>query len=100
MSEESFEAEWNLFEQTFNSVHEQIQSKIAAAAKLLDEATDLADKHGVPFRPNVGTPFRMSYIPDSFKEKFPDVADGSDWCDFTGAHGDTYYGGWQSSQTC
>lgn len=99
MSEESFEAEWKLFEQTFNAVHDQIQEKVAAAAKMLGEATVLAEKHGIPFRPNVGTPFRMSYIPDSFSEKFPKVADGWDWCDLTDANGGEY-SGWQASQTC
>lgn len=100
MSEESYEQEWKQFEDTFNSVHEQIQEKVAEAAKLLGEATAIAEKHGVPFRPNKGTPFRMSYIPNSFRDKFPEVSDEYDWCDLTNAHGDTTYAGWQSSQTC
>lgn len=100
MSEESYEEEWNRFEQTFNSIHDQIQGKIAAAAKLLDEATDLAEEHGIPFRPKVGMPFRMSYIPDSFEEKFPEVKNGDDWYDLTNAHGGYDYTGWQASQTC
>lgn len=101
MSEESFEAEWKLFEQTFNAVHDQIQEKVAAAAKLLNEATALSEKHGIPFRPKVGMPFRMSYIPDSFADKFPEVSEShDDWCDLTNAHGGGDYTGWQASQTC
>lgn len=100
MSEESYEKEWNQFEQTFNSVHDQIQEKVAAAAKLLNEATALSEEHGIPFRPKVGMPFRMSYIPDSFREKFPEVSDDSVWSELTNAYGDTEYAGWQVSQTC
>jgi hypothetical protein len=100
MSEESYEKEWKLFEETYNSVQEQIQEKVAAAAKLLDEATSLAEKYGVPFRPETGTPFRMSYIPDSFEKKFPEVSGSWDWCDLTNAHGGGDYTGWQASQTC
>lgn len=101
MSEESYEKEWKLFEETFSSVHEEIQEKIAAAAKLLSEATSLAEKHGVPFRPKKGTPFRMSYIPDTFHRKFPEVSENyDDWCDLTNAHGGGDYTGWQMSQTC
>ena len=100
MSEESYEKEWKQFEQTFNSVHDQIQAKMAEASKLISEATKLAEEHGIPFRPNRGTPFRMSYIPDSFEEKFPEVKDGDDWQDLTNAHGGWDYTGWQQSQTC
>jgi hypothetical protein len=101
MSEESYEKEWKLFEETFNSVHDQIQKKVAEAAKLLREATSLSEKLGVPFRPRVGTPFRMSYIPDSFESKFPEVSNNyDDWTELTNAHGGSDYTGWQSSQTC
>jgi hypothetical protein len=102
MSEESYEKEWKLFEETFNTIHPQIQAKLAEAAKALREATTLAEKHGIPFRPQVGTPFRMSYIPDSFEEKFPEVSKDGDyaWSDLTNAHSGGDYAGWQQSQTC
>ena len=100
MSEESFEAEWNKFEETFNSIHAQIQAKMAEANRAIKEATALAEEHGIPFRPQYGTPFRMSYIPDSFSEKFPEVSESDGWQDLTNAHGGYDYTGWQQSQTC
>jgi len=90
------------FEQTFNQVNPQIQEKMKQAAKLIEEACAISDLHGIPFRPKVGTPFKMSYIPRSLKEKWKDILEsdyGSDFvCDLTGAYGD--YGGWQQSQVC
>lgn len=100
MSEESYEEEWNKFERTFKDVHDQIQAKMAEASKAIREATALAEEHGIPFRPKIGTPFRMSYIPDSFSEKFPDVSRSDDWQDMTNAWGGGDYTGWQQSQTC
>lgn len=100
MSEESYEAEWKLFEETFNSIESQIQEKMAAAAKLVREATSLSEQHGIPFRPKVGTPFKMSYIPDSFEKKFPEVSGDYAWNDLTDAYGGGDYTGWQQSQVC
>lgn len=87
------------FTEVFEKVHPQIQEKLAQAAKLIDEACALAEEHGVPFRPKVAAPFRMSYIPDSLQEKFPDF-DQDIWSQITGAYGGGDYTGWQQSQVC
>lgn len=87
------------FEKQFNEVHSQIQENLRQAAKLVEEAVALSEKYGIPFRPKVGFPFRMSYLPESMKDLFPDI-DTDFVSELTEAHGYWEYGGWQTSQTC
>ena len=98
-TEEEIEKE---FESVFNTVHPQIQEKLAAAAQLINEAEALAEEHGIPFRPKHDIMFcNPSYIPTTLREKFPEVE--MDYIShLTEAYGDTEYGynGWQQSQTC
>jgi hypothetical protein len=94
---EQMEAE---FQKVFDEHHPEIQAKIAAAAKLLAEAEELAEKHGLPFRPKTSVlGFRMSYIPESLDQKFPELEQDF-WSHVTGAYGGYDYAGWQSSQVC
>jgi hypothetical protein len=96
------------FQEAFNQINPQIQDKLEQASALIREAVALSEQHGIPFRPKKALlGFRMSYIPQSLKEKFAVNDDGEwddDWYDFwtsiTGAHGGGEYDGWQSSQVC
>lgn len=90
-------------EQDFSDLYEkispQIQEKMTAAAKLIDEAQKLSEEHGIPFRPETHIMWcRPSYIPRSLKEKFPEL-DSDFISDATDAWGGRYPG-WQYSQTC
>lgn len=87
------------FEKQFNLVHGKIQENLREASRLIDEAVALSDKYGIPFRPKVRHPFRMSYLPESMNELFPNI-DHEFVTELTGAHGYWEYGGWQTSQTC
>lgn len=88
------------FEKIFDEIHPQIQEKLAAAARLIDEAEALAEEHGVPFRPEKTIMFcRPSYIPQSMQEKFPDL-DSDFWTQVCDAWGGYDYEGWQQSQVC
>lgn len=94
---EAMEAE---FTKVFNEHHPEIQAKLAQAVKLITEAEALADKHGIPFRPEDHIMFcKPSYLPESMKEKFPGL-DMEFIMDLTEAYGDENYPGWQLSQTC
>lgn len=96
-TEEELEQE---FITLYNVVHPQIQEKLAAAVKLIDEAEALAEEHGIPFRPKQDIMFcNPSYIPASLDEKHPEL-ERDFICDFTGAYGNDDYPGWQQSQTC
>ena len=87
------------FLKTFNSIHDEIQSKLAAAAKLINEAEALSEAHGIPFRPDETIMFcEPSYIPESLQEKFPEL-NIDFWTEITGAYG-YGYSGWQQSQVC
>ena len=92
------------FRETFAEIHPQIQAKIKAAAQLVNEAEELSEKHGIPFRPQTAVAgHAMSYIPDSFEAIYGDLKQDDDVysaiTDLTGAYGDEY-SGWQSSQVC
>lgn len=88
------------FQKLFEKVHPQIQAKLTDAATLINQAVELAEEHGIPFCPDENIMWcAPSYIPNSFKKKFPGL-DPEFWCDLTSAGGDERYGGWQQSQTC
>jgi hypothetical protein len=86
------------FVKVYEEVHESIQEKIKQAAKLLKEATDIADQNGISFSPEVGIPFRISYIPDSLHDKFPNI-DLEFVYELTNTNPGCYHG-WQRSQVC
>src|SRR6266850_1381638 len=86
------------FIKVFNENHGEIQAKISAAAKLIDEAESLSEQYGIPFKPKSSLMWcRPSYLPKSLKEKFPGI-DMEFVMDSTGAYGDEGYSGWQMSQ--
>lgn len=88
------------FRQSFDEHHPEIQAKLAAAGKLIAEAEEIAEKHGLPFRPKAALlGFRMSYIPDSMEKKWPGL-ESDDWTEIANAWGGYDYSGWQASQTC
>lgn len=88
------------FEKVFSEHNAEIQEKLAAAVKLINEAEAIAEKYGLPFRPNEHIMWcRPSYIPESMKEKFPQLEQDF-WSTVTNAWGDERYAGWQSSQVC
>ncbi len=82
-----------------SSIGEQIKAKIRIAEQALDEAVDLADKHGIPFYSEVSQ-IGQSYVPDSFDERFESldketVADLLDISEYNLNHM-----GWRHSQVC
>ena len=93
---EALEAE---FIKVFNEHHPEIQAKLAAASKLIEEAVAISEKYGIPFRPEEDIMWcNPSYVPTSYEEKFK----GLDWdflYELTEAGGGGY-DGWQMSQTC
>ena len=86
------------FKKACDEVYEQIQSKLAAASALINEAVELSDQYGVPFCPREDIMWcSPSYVPESFEKKFKGI-DYDFVYDLTEAGGgDT---GWQTSQTC
>lgn len=88
------------FQKVFETIHPQIQAKLTEASNLINQAVALAEENGLPFCPDKDIMWcSPSYIPKSFKRKFPGL-DSDFWCDLTRAGGDDRYGGWQMSQTC
>lgn len=95
---ESLEQE---FQKVYDEVNPQIQEKLKQAAHLVNEAEELSEKYALPFRSDYGTPFQMSFIPDSAAKRWADLYGDNDGFigDLTGAYGGEYTG-WQSSQVC
>lgn len=89
----------NEFQKVFEEVNPLIQSNLKEAARLINEAVALSEKSGVPFRPKDKLAWiAPSYIPKSFRDKFPHVE--QDFVEqVTDSYGG-YYKGWQYSQTC
>lgn len=86
------------FQQVFESINPLIQQNLKEAARLINEAVALSEKSGVPFRPQEKLVWMTpSYIPESFREKFPYVEQ-----DFVEQVTEAYGcdDGWQYSQTC
>jgi hypothetical protein len=97
MDESELEKE---FEKTFKEIEPLIQAKIAAAVVLLNEAEGLSYQYGIPFRPKEEIMFcSPSYLPESMKEKWPDL-DEDFVRELTGAFGYDGWDGWQQSQVC
>lgn len=84
------------FAKVANDIIPQIEEKLAAAMKLLGEAEELSEEHGVPFYSNI-SPLGQSFRPESFAEKFSEV-DSDVVYDLTESYGE--YDGWQHSAVC
>jgi hypothetical protein len=88
------------FQKVFDAHHEEIQSKLREASRLIDEASALSEKYGIPFCPDDDIMWcRPSFVPDSFKAKFPDIDDEFVY-ELCEAYPGVEYTGWQVSQTC
>lgn len=92
------------FQQIFNEHHNQIQEKLSQASQLIEEAVEISEKYGLPFRPQEDIMWMTpSYIPESFNGKFPNL-DYEFWTNLTDACGDfddeIGFTGWQQSQVC
>lgn len=91
------------FKDTFEQHSQEIELKLAAAEKALDEARELSEKHGIPFDTTISYLYNQ-YVPNSMKQKFPEidlefVKEISDIEYFGTSCGDIVYPGWQVS-TC
>ena len=88
------------FEELASTVGEEIQEKIRQAEKLLQEACNLSDQHGIPFFTNVSL-LGQPYVPEAFESKWTDL-DRDFVANITevaaGDLGSAY--GWQHSQVC
>ena len=60
------------FETMADSVGAEIQTKLQQAEKLLNEACELADEHGIPFYTNVSL-LGQPYVPEAFQSKWRDL---------------------------
>lgn len=87
------------FSKVCQTITPQIKEKIDLAAKLIEEAEGLSEKHGIPFRAKVSFIYN-SYIPQSLDKKFPDI-DDEFVSEETGVYKFEYGGGgWQHSAVC
>jgi hypothetical protein len=82
-----------------DTVGKQIQVKLEVARKALEEATELADKFGIPFDAPVSE-LGQPYVPASFEEKFSEL--DRPWVEqITGVYEyDLDINGWRQSQLC
>jgi hypothetical protein len=60
------------FRLTVNEIGTKIQDKLSKAAKLINEAEELAEEHGVPFNSGV-SPLGQCYIPGSLGSLFSEL---------------------------
>ena len=82
-----------------NQVIDEIQEKVAVAAAYLHEATELSEKHGIPFYSDISI-VRQPYIPTTFSTKHGDI-DHEIVEAITGSNiGYDHNRGWQHSQVC
>lgn len=91
----------NEFKKLIETVGKQIAAKVAEADRLMDEAIELADEHGIPFYSSGISQLGQAYVPNSFTEKFSEldrtlVEELTDVSEYTL---DEAYG-WQHSQVC
>lgn len=94
------------FAEHCKTVQAEIKVKVSEAFRLLREAEDIADKHGVPFRSGI-SPLSNSYIPKEFsKTKFGALGEevvcevSGVWGDYISDLFDSKYGGWLHSAVC
>lgn len=95
-------------EQKFRSVfakhNPDIQEKINQAAKLIKEAEDIAEQHGIPFAPeaNLMQGMPTGYVPVSFDAIFGDLREDDDANEVINELTGVYcgeYAGWQNSSS-
>jgi hypothetical protein len=89
------------FAQHCTDIGKLIDAKVDVARKALKEATDLAEKHGVPFRAGI-SPLSNTYMPASFSySKFAKL-DQEVICEIAEVWGDYLFegGGWIHSAVC
>jgi hypothetical protein len=86
------------FRTSATSVLDEIQKKVAAGAKLLEEAVALSEAHGIPFNSEISF-LGQSYFPESFQEKYGDVNSDIVYAitEATSEYGDA---GWEHSDVC
>jgi len=82
----------NKFRATVEKYMPEIEEKLSAASKLIDEACAISEKHGIPFHGitnNVSDTYRPENIPDVSDDLIDELC---------GAYGE--YEGWQHSGLC
>jgi hypothetical protein len=86
------------FRNAFVKGKKLIDAKLAKASKALQEAEDLAEKYGIPFRAHI-SPLSQSFYPASHEEKFSDL-DREFVTELTGAWSEYSGAGWEHSAVC
>jgi hypothetical protein len=97
MSDNDLEKE---FKDLNDTIGKEIDNKINEASKLLREAVELANKHGLPFYAYVSE-LGQPYVPESFEEKWSDL-NKEDVEELTGVSSydlESAYG-WKHSDVC
>lgn len=96
--QKALEAEYR---KTVKKFMPKIEAKLSQAEKLINEATDIADEHGIPFYGI--SPLSQRYVP----ENVPTLADDEDknqelFEEIVGCSPDSEYGntGWEHSSIC
>lgn len=87
------------FRDAFNTYHPQIQEKLEAAAKLIDEAEKISEDNGIPFSSHLMS--STGYVPGSFDSMYQELMEEGDADvvhELTGMY-NTEYTGWQTSST-
>jgi hypothetical protein len=87
------------FKALVDTVGQEIKAKVEMAERLLQEAVELADRHGIPFYPSISE-LGQPYVPPAFKERFGSldkeaVAELVDMSEYNLGHV-----GWRRSQLC
>jgi len=91
-----------VFRNTFAEHNPEIQAKLAEAAKLIKDAENIAEEHGIPFSPeaNIMQGMPTGYVPESFESIFGELKQEDSEVIYELTH--TYnheYTGWQNSST-
>jgi len=97
MSDNELETE---FKSLMETVGKEIDHKVNEASRLLREAVELADKHGIPFYAYVSE-LGQPYVPQSFEDKWESL-DKEDVEELTGVPSydlESAYG-WKHSDVC
>lgn len=92
------------FRDTFAKYNPEIQEKLDAATKLVQEAEAIAEEHGIPFSPNADLVGGMvqAYVPESYESIFSELKNADDGAEVVGELTGVYYNeyaGWQNSSS-
>ncbi len=88
------------FRTASSDILSDIQRKVKAASKLLQDAVDLSEKHGIPFSSEISF-LGQSYFPTTFSDKYGELE--ADFVDAITGATTAYYGedaGWEHSDVC